>query len=474
MHVQAEGTSRRRQRQPWNWGARGQGRPVRRRRAPRATGGRMLAGLLATTAVVAVACGGSGASGTGGKTLTVQEQTATGTQIGCYIKLFKKQNPGITVTTTSVSQTAKTGSNLEVLTSASPPDLGMIPSNTQVYSQMVAAHDLVALNSVWAKGKLDAAYGANEAASLKSNGVPYVVSIDDTFYNVLYYDIPLFARLHITPPASHRLTSLSELAAIVKKLHGAGYQGIAIGGASGYQASWMLDSYLNTATTPAQYANLLASWQSSVPVKLSYTQSPFVTALQAIQTMGKDGDFESGYLGISQVPQDEALFVQGKAGMLLDGDYTVAVLKADGIKFSYGWMLLPPVPGSTEQNKLSLYTGDTYGIPVNAPDKPLAEKFLETVMSPQGQMCNLSTGSLPGVNTMPGSDYASLGPIVQQELADAKANGAQIGWTSGVPGGLGQQFTDPLVQSMLNGQLTPQQIAAKVQAELATFRAKKG
>jgi len=414
-------------------------------------------------------------SATTSGTLTVQIQTGQQPEIDTFIKLFKKQYPHVTVKTTEVSQTAKTGSNLTVLTSSGAPDVGIIPTNTVVYSRMLAAHDLVPLTNVWKADNLSKVYGKSIVSSLLVKGVPYLVSFDQTYYDIVYYNIPLFKKLGIAAPADHRIPSMADLLKITHRLQSAGYDGLTIGGSSGYQASWMVDSYLNTAATPAQYANYLASWQPSVPVKVSYDApgSPFVRALKAIDTMGKAKVFEPGYLGISQVPQSEALFVEGRAGMLLDGDYTVATLKQDKISFPYGWMVLPPVSGSTEKNVISLYTGDAYGVPKDAPNPTLGEDFLKVVMSEQGQATDPTNGSLPATSNVPASAFAALGPIVQSQIAFVKQYGGQIGWTSGVPGGFGQQFTDPLVQAMLGGSKSPEQVAAKVQAQLQAFRSGK-
>jgi raffinose/stachyose/melibiose transport system substrate-binding protein len=340
---------------------------------------------------------------------------------------------------------------------------------------MLSGADLEPLTSVWKADSLSKWYSPSVVSSLLVKGVPYDLSFDATYYDIVYYNIPLFQKLGIAVPTNHRIPSLSDLNSMVAKLAKAGYDGLSIGGDSGYQASWMLDSYLNTAATPAQYGNYLTSWQPTVKVTTSFDapNSPFVQALKAIQTMGKANDFEPGYLGITQVPESEALFVAGRAGMLLDGDYSVAVLKSDNVPFKYGWMLLPPVAGSMAQNVPSLYTGDAMGVPTHASDPALGVDFLQVVMSQAAQETNVSNGSLPVTSNVPSSYFAKLGPIVQSEVAFANKYGAEIGWTSGAPGGFAQQFTDPLVQAMLGGSLTPVQVGQKVEAQLGLFRSGK-
>jgi raffinose/stachyose/melibiose transport system substrate-binding protein len=446
----------------------------RRSVAATAMVGISLIGLIAGTSASSASPTKSAVTGNGTTgTLTVQVQTGQQAQYACYIKAFKQLYPNMTVNTTAVSEIAKTGTNLEVLTSSGAPDIGIIPPESSVFAEMSAHHELVPLTPVWNKENLPQEYGPNSAGPYEVNGVPYLVSADAAFYNALYYNVPLFKKLGIAVPPDHRLTSLSELIAITTALNKAGYQGLAIAGESGYQASWLVDSYLNTSATPAQYEDYLTSWEPNMSVTLPYTAAPFVNALEAIQAMGKAGVFQTGYLGVTLAAQTEALFVQGKAGLLLDGEWTPATLNSDKIAFAYNWLLLPPVNGSNEKNKLSLFIGDDLGIPTKAQNPAAAMNFLDFVSSPKGQYCDLTAGDLPSIKTVPAADYSLLPPVAQSEVADVKQNGAQYGWSAQDPGIVADTFTDPLIQGMLNGQYTPQQIAAKVQANLLKYRAGK-
>ncbi|EQD43403.1 solute-binding transport protein, partial [mine drainage metagenome] len=114
-----------------------------------------------------------------------------------------------------------------------------------------------------------------------------------------------------------------------------------------------------------------------------------------------------------------------------------------------------------------------YGVPAHAPNPTLGEDFLKVVMSEAGQANSIAAGAMPSTDNVPASYYARLGPIVGQEISFIKKYGGQIGWTSGAPGGLAQQYVDPLVQAMLGGTLTPTQVAAKVQTHFLAFKSGK-
>jgi raffinose/stachyose/melibiose transport system substrate-binding protein len=428
-----------------------------------------VAGAVATVASLTLAgCSSSGGS-SDSKTLTVQIQSGQEPLINAFIKVFKKQNPGVTVKTTSVSQTAKNGTNLQVITSSNAPDVAIMPTNSEAYSEATAGHQLASLSGVYSASKLQSRYGDQLANSLKVNGTPYVVSFDSTFYDIVYYNTAMFKQAGITPPSNHRFSSLDELKTASDKLKALGKQPLSIGPADKFQASWMIDAFLESTTTAAQYQNYLTSWQKGTKQTAKFTDSAFTDAVGQIQQMGKDGIFQNGYLGMN-VAQSEATFVNQQAGMLLDGSYSPAVLKKDGISFDYDWALLPPVTEGKTM-KISTYNGDAYAIPAKAKNPALAKKFLESIMSADGQAQTVTNSAIPAVNDVPKSAYTSLPSQVQAQLADVATNGGAPGWTSVVPGGIGQQLVDPLVQEMLNGNGTPQTIGTAAQAGLEKFLA---
>jgi raffinose/stachyose/melibiose transport system substrate-binding protein len=432
----------------------------------------LAAAAIATTSVLALA-GCSGSGGSTSKSITVQVQTGQESEIQGFISVFKKQHPGYTVKTQTVSQTAKTGSNLQVLTSSNAPDVAIVPTNSQAFTKLTTGKQLTDISDVWKAADLDKRYGSSLSKALKTNGTPYIVSFDQTIYNVVYYNKALFEKAGITAPADHRIASLNDLTSMAQKLKAIGKDGLSIGPGDGFQSSWMIDAFLPTAASPDQLQNYLSSWQSSkTPVSAKYTDKPFVDSIARIQQMGQAGVFQAGYLG-QNVAQSEANFIQQSAGMLLDGSYSPAVLKKGGISFDYDWMLLPPIDSSAK-TQVSLYNGNAYAIPVRAKNVAGAKLFLRSVISAQGQETLPSLGSLPSVNDVPASAYSRLAPQVQGLLADQKQNGGQPGWTSVVPGGLGQQLVDPQIQEMLNGKGDPASIGESVQQELTKLRSGSG
>jgi raffinose/stachyose/melibiose transport system substrate-binding protein len=387
-----------------------------------------------------------------------------------WVKMFKKEYPGVTVNVSTESNQAKTGEALITLTSPNPPDVAFLNPNTTVYFKLLAAHDLAPLTSVWDADNLGKAYGASVSSAVLVKGVPYVLPFDETYYNIVYYNIDLFKKLGIAQPPNHRFPSFAALFSAASTLQKAGYSGLAMAGTSGYQATWLVDTLLDTAATPAQYANYLQNYQTKVPIRVSYTSQPFIRALEAENALAQHKIFQPGFMGVNSDGPTDSMFAAGRAGMLLDGEYTVAGLQQDGMKFHLGWALLPPVPGSSEQNVPSLFIGDAFAVPAKAANTKLAQLFLDLVMSEEGQAANLTVDALPVTDNVPSSNYSGLGPVVDSQVAFVGQYGGQLGWSGYVPYQYGETFSDPLVQEMLDGTLTPAKVAAKVQAAFEAFK----
>jgi raffinose/stachyose/melibiose transport system substrate-binding protein len=229
----------------------------------------------------------------------------------------------------------------------------------------------------------------------------------------------------------------------------------------------MLDALLPTSATTEQLQNYLTSWQSAVPETAKYTDPAFVDAVNQLQAYQKNGVYQSGFLA-ADTPAVEALFQKGDIGMMIDGSWMTATFRKS--MKDVGWLLLPPV--GTTKTQVTAFAGDGLGIPVAAKHQAEAKKFLEFFMSEQNMAASVikAGGNLAPV-TMPDSAYSALDPMVQEMLADVKANGAQSGWTSTVPGTLGQAFFDPLIQAMYAGQSSPADICGKLEDQLAKTRA---
>lgn len=106
--------------------------------------------------------------------LTVQTQNgeASVKLFNWLAEEFEAANPGVTVTLQTITQEQKIGSNLAVLGSGNPPDVGMIPINSQVYTQLTANDALEPISDVWESANLGERYSPQVVSSRRSMACP--------------------------------------------------------------------------------------------------------------------------------------------------------------------------------------------------------------------------------------------------------------------------------------------------------------
>ena len=436
-----------------------------------------LAGAVVVGCLALTGCGSSsssdGSAAQARATLRVQVEQGPENlaSLRAFADGFEAAHPGVTVKLETISNAAKTGPNLAVVASAHAPDVAVVPVGQPAYEKLVAAGALADLAPVWKRADLDARYPAALNDQTTYRGRHYALSSSTAFYDLAYYNADLFAKNHIAVPANHRIASAQQLYDIARALRAGGSQPLAIGGKSNYIVSWMPDALLPTAVSPTQLSNYLSSWKPTVTPTARYTDAGFVKVLDQVTDYARHGVFQQGFLG-ADPGAAEAAFQAGRAGMVLSGSWYAGVLAKARPGFRYGWLLLPPVDAA-RKTQLTGYFGVQWAVPTRAANRALAMEFLGHMVSDAGQASAVikAISGIPSVTSVPASAYSAVDPLVREMLADAKANGVQSGWTSSVPGGIGQALINPLMQSMLAGRTDPQAVAAKVQDALPSVRA---
>lgn len=390
---------------------------------------------------------------------------------------FTEANPNVTIELSGITNEAKGGPNLQVLTSSEAPDIALIPLNSNVYTQMVRAGELVSLNDIFEEDNFPTRLGPPAAALLQADGNYYAAPNTVAYYNLLWTNPDALASAGVTVPENRVFESPAALIEAGEKCKASGYAGLAIGGSTNYQASWMFDAALPTAVSATDFNNYLSSWKSNVDVTADYTAPGVVAALDALGSYAAGGLYQNGYLG-QDGPAAEALFTTGGACMLLSGSWlpggTFATATDSGeMTFTPSFAVLPPVSDAGAPSRLTPYYGNAYGVPKQAKNPAWAKKLLQYYISDAGQLLGAVQvgGFLPAVTTVDINTVDTFPPLVKEIVAYVADNGSNSGWTSEVPGAFGQIFLNPLIQQLQEGRITSQEIAELQQAELEKFRA---
>jgi raffinose/stachyose/melibiose transport system substrate-binding protein len=418
----------------------------------------------------------SAALGTAPVTLTVQYETSAAPEVrwAAIGAAFIKKYPNVTIKYEAITNEAKGGPNLQVLNSDGAPDIALIPLNSNVYTQMVKAKALVSLNAIFAADNTAKRIGPPSAA-LKQGGNYYAVPSSVAYYNILWTNPLAVARAGATLPKGNQFSSVDELVTFASKCNKAGYAGLAIGGKTNFQASWMFDSMMPSAVTPAAFNNYLNSYKPDVPVTAKWTDVGIVKTFEALGTIAKKGVYQKGYLGMD-LDQATAYFTAGKSCMLLGGSWMPGgAFKADTdkgtMKFVPGFAVLPPaVKGG--KSTLTPYYGDANAIPIKSKNQEWALELLRYSISDEGQLLGVvkSGVGVAAVTTIAKAEYASSPQLVRDVISFVAKYGAQSGFTSEVPGAYGQQYLNPLIQKLQEGKTSAKEIAAIQQKELDRVR----
>ncbi len=441
---------------------------------------RLVTASLAALVLTLSACsGGSGQSAGGGapsenSTLTVQSQALQIPTFQAVAAAFEAQHSGVKVNIQTLTDEQKNTTNAQVLASADPPDVAIVPINATPYTQLSKAKQLLPLDDVWQASDLQKRYG-EAAESLKSGGTPYLAQFDQVLYNVIYYNKNAFTKAGIEAPKNHQLTSNDELYAAVDKLKAAGFDALSIGGgtANGYKYGWLLDAQLAANADPAALQNMNSSWQPGASQTVRYTDPVFTTSLQQLQDWQGKGVFPKGHVATTD-EQSLADFVAGKTGMYISHNLAVGDLKKAKPSFDYDWLLMPSVtPG--KGTLPTTYAGNTFAVPKNSDSPDLAKQFIELYLTDEMQAKQSElTGQLPAVNTVAPEKLTTLAPLVKDIVTFAAKNGTGAGWTSVTPGPLSQAFIGPELQKQLNGEQTVTETAADEQKNFEDYIAGNG
>ncbi len=425
---------------------------------------------ISTFALLLAGCSSSPSAKSGPVTITVQDVVDQKAEMAVIVPAFEKANPNIKVKIQTISNDQKATTNAQVITGSNPPDVAFVPIGSTPYITALKVNALVPLTDVWANQKLDTRYPASTAAFAKAaDGKPYVVATDNILYDIAFYNKDLFTKAGITAPADHRIATNADLYAMAAKLKAIKVGPLGVNGKDVFSAGWMADALFPTSATPDQFQNYATSYNPKVTATEKYTDAPFTKVLQQLSDWQTHGVFQAGFLG-QDLTTTQAQFEQGRTGMFLGANVSVAALNKGTVKFD--WLLLPPVEGSTTTVQMPSYQGDSWGIPKNSKNVAAAKKFVEFLVSNDMQVKAFgNTGVFPIVNTVPISELKGVDPITLELIADSNKNGAPTGWTSAVPGPDGQLVIGTSMQSVWSGQMTVQQAAQAQQDALTKARA---
>ena len=294
-----------------------------------------------------------------------------------------------------------------------------------------------------------------------------------TYTSVRYVNVKLLADTGFKPPKTY-----ADLKKMVPKLKA---KGISVAMLPNKDA-WPMQSCLFSTVVGRMAGD--AFLDSVVAGKAKFTDKPFVSALEVIANLYKDGilsreDVQVGY------GEAAGMFASGKAAIYIDGDWRAGAYitdKASGKALispaaqdkDFALMPFPSIPGEKNAGVLSAVAGTGWSVsgslPAGSAKEKAAAKLIQYLYSPEVQAIRFGTGAY--VPTRKGVE-AAVEPLVAKVPVFYAENPKTCYVIDGV--------LDPAVYNVINdgliaiglGTKAPAQVAAETQKAFEAWRASK-
>ena len=248
------------------------------------------------------------------------------------------------------------------------------------------------------------------------------------------------------------------------QIKAAGYVPLTFGNLDGWPAGQTLGEMIGTQLADrATLDDLIFSWGQGA----SWDSPEVIAAAQKLVEWVDKGYFTSGFEGIGYDDSGN-LFNNGEGAMMLTGSWMASTFAAGPNGENIGFFLVPPA----EEGGFKLSTGGTslaYAIRASSPNVDLAAEYLDWMMSDAAAQGWVGVGIVPVAATDASS--AQEGTLFADLLAGWQSMnsrdevGHYLDWAS-------PTFYDTLtaaLQELMAKQITPEEFAARLQADRAAF-----
>jgi raffinose/stachyose/melibiose transport system substrate-binding protein len=344
----------------------------------------------------------SGGGGGGSKSLRLASVATERPGIEALIAGFKKQNPGVNITT-SYSDTDQYQSTLRTqLSSGTAPDVFFTwpgngnPGALQVLQPSGYLEDLS-----------DRPWASTIPAGIKSvtqiDGKTFIAPMTFVGIGAIYNETAL-KEVGLTPPSTW-----TQLLAFCDAAKGKGKAAFALGN----QTNWVtqLVTYALVATTVYATNPDFDTQQKSGSA--TFQSSGWTTAIDKYLEMNKRGCFQAHPLGTS-VDGAISLISSGKAlGMIQVTPELPMVAQKSPSGTTY---TILPVPATDDesQTKMPGAAGAAYGVNAKTKKKDLANKFIDYAASAEGEnIYAAKVAALPAIPNSQGKPDQALTALVQ-------------------------------------------------------------
>ena len=324
---------------------------TRRRTADRPEMTRRAAlGMLGASAVALplAACGGSGGSGASGSPATLAMSDYDTPQQAVLTKKVLSAFQAKAKIATTLSTEPGSGASIypgqlrTQILGGKAPDVFRCWGGT-IVQPFIASHQVISLDSAYAKYGWDAILSTPNVKDFTFNGVKYGLPLWASAVGV-WYNKDLFARAGVAKP-----TTFAEVEKANAALAKAGIQPWLAGGKYGWYVMRFFEWFLEMTAGPAEH-DALRNTQTS------WNTPSVVEAFAILQKWAKNNWLPNGVMGLDPT-QVEAEFLGRKGAMALDGQWIEQTLVPGKMPASSYGTFIPP----TDRTPLR-FSGFTEGL----------------------------------------------------------------------------------------------------------------
>ncbi|MER9486322.1 extracellular solute-binding protein [Mesorhizobium sp. M0563] len=289
--------------------------------------------------------------------------------------------------------------------------------------------------------------GARGVADGKIYGVPYSVPMMGVFYNQ-----DIFAAQGIEIPKTYK-----DFVAACEKLKAAGITPIAAGGANG--SAWALEIGVGvvgpTIYGPGFYDEMMSG-------KATFEDPRYVAALKRYADLKPY--FSDGFAGVDYTTSTQQ-FIGGKAAMFFGGSFENGSFKAQNPKLKFS---IFPFPADDPATKLytSAFSDGSYGLVSESTNKEAAIKVLNFMASAEFAQLFADELGWPPART----DVTVKDPVLATMMEMSKNSTPYltlVGFRWQTP--TASSILQSEIIDMVEGNITPQKLAADMQAAVSSW-----
>ncbi len=291
------------------------------------------------------------------------------------VRIYERQNPGIKFVNAAVFDAS---SVLQTrLDHGQPPDSWQVHAGKESLSY-VTAGQLEPLTHFFYDQGFDKVMPRPLLDQLRIKGEIYTVPVNIHRSNMLWYNPRVFKASNLTPPKT-----IAEFFTVAEALKGKGITPLAISGLDGFSVAQLFEGVLLATFGPEDYLKL---FQGDGRM---WTDPRMVTA---IGTLKKMLSYSSPDRAALHWPDAADLVLQGKAGMIITGDWIEGYYTSQGAKpnADFAWASSPGTEGTF------MWLSDSFGLARGAPHRQATLAWLKVLGSREGQDAfNAKKGSIP-------------------------------------------------------------------------------